>query len=563
MGAKNSTARRVDAEQEEAHFVIVSEQKQKTIQRSHMNAASTDSIADSQEDDYSIETTSNYADDESSEDDDESEVDAYLQERMAVLEDARQLKQLAEFFLQPERPVQVDAETTARCYFDRPLAPLHEDTELDQERSLVLEEMEQLKQLAAGYLHPELPVQKDGFVCGRNYFDRPSAEPYESQEEVEERNQLLQDTEQLKKLATDYLHPELSVQNDGYVCGRNYFDRPSAQPYESQEEVEERNQVLEDAKQLKKLATDYLHPELPVQSDGFVCGRNYFDRPSAEPYESQEEVEERNQALEDAKQLKKLATDYLYPELPVQSDGFVCGRNYFDRPSAQPYETPEEAKERNQALEDAKQLKKLATDYLHPELPVQNDGCVCGRNYFDRPSAQPYETPEEVEERNQVFEDAKQLKKLATDYLRPELPVQSDGFVCGRNFFDRPSAQPFESQEEMEEHGHILEELHELEHFANDYLHPEYPVHTTDSLACGRNYFDRPSAVHHDLHCDTDWETDDHEHHFDMDEDISDEDIQHHAETPTTPTHAEASKSRTEEQMAFSPSCVMMGPHHH
>jgi hypothetical protein len=140
--------------------------------------------------------------------------------------------------------------------------------------------------------------------------------------------------------------------------------------------------------QLKKLAVDYLHPENPVvTTDSFAMGRNYFTRPSAEEYE--DDVEERNQILEDMKQLKQLAVDYLHPETPVvTSDVFATGRNYFTRPSAEEYEDEEDAEELVQILEDMKQLKQLAIDYQHPENPVKTtDPTAMGRNYFDRASA--------------------------------------------------------------------------------------------------------------------------------------------------------------------------------
>jgi hypothetical protein len=55
--------------------------------------------------------------DEESESDDEDEE---WNERLAILEDARQLKRLAEFFLQPEKPVAVEATAAARCYLLQP-----------------------------------------------------------------------------------------------------------------------------------------------------------------------------------------------------------------------------------------------------------------------------------------------------------------------------------------------------------------------------------------------------------------------------------------------------------
>jgi hypothetical protein len=156
---------------------------------------------------------------------------------------------------------------------------------------------------------------------------------------------------------------------------------------EEDEELMERLRILEDAKQLKALAVAFLHPEAPVVADGACFGRSYFDRYSAPEQESKEEADERAAALEDAKQLKALAAAFLHPETPVVADGACFGRSYFDRYSATEQESVEDANERAAALEDAKQLKALATAYLHPETPVVADGACFGRCYFDRYSA--------------------------------------------------------------------------------------------------------------------------------------------------------------------------------
>jgi hypothetical protein len=197
----------------------------------------------------------------------------------------------------------------------------------------------------------------------------------------------------LKELAVDYLHPELPVQTtDPFACGRNYFTRPSSAPTQEEdvEDEEERSRILEEMQQMKKLAVDYLHPERPVQTtDPFACGRNYFTRPSAPPQEDMEDEEERSHILELMQQMKKLAVDYLHPERPVQTtDPLACGRNYFARPSAPKVNDEEEEEERERILKELEQLKKLAVDYLHPEKPIETtDTCACGRNYFTRPSA--------------------------------------------------------------------------------------------------------------------------------------------------------------------------------
>ena len=60
------------------------------------------------------------------------------------------------------------------------------------------------------------------------------------------------------------------------------------------------------------------------------------------------------------------------------------GRNYFSRPSAIEQEEFDDAKERAQVVVDAASLKKLSTDYLHPEVGVSSTSpSAFGRNYFN------------------------------------------------------------------------------------------------------------------------------------------------------------------------------------
>merc|ERR1712161_106289 len=156
-----------------------------------------------------------------------------------------------------------------------------------------------------------------------------------------------------------------------------------------------------------------------------MFGRNYFGRASApteyddddnflttlsrvrEGCVVQDMEDERKCILADAKNLKKLAIDYLLPELPVVvTEPNMFGRNYFGRASA-PTEYDDDDNflttlsrvregcvvqdmedERKCILADAKNLNKLAIDYLHPELPVVvNEPNMFGRNYFGRASA--------------------------------------------------------------------------------------------------------------------------------------------------------------------------------
>jgi len=264
---------------------------------------------------------------------------------------------------------------------------------------------------------------------------------YESDEELnaglEERREILKDAQLLKQYASFHLHPEAPVTSNGNACGRNYFSRPSALEYDSLEEMEERNKILEEAALLKQYATFHLHPELPVKTtDANACGRNYFSRPSALEYDSLEEMEEHNKILEEAALLKQYATFHLHPEMPVKTtDANACGRNYFTRASAPEQDTCEEAEERMMVLAEATELKKYARYHLHPEKPVVASGLMaCGRNYFTRASAPEQDTFDEAEERMLVLQEAALLKQYATFHLHPELPVKTTE-ACGYNYF--------------------------------------------------------------------------------------------------------------------------------
>uniref|UniRef100_A0A7R9VIJ1 Uncharacterized protein n=1 Tax=Pseudictyota dubia TaxID=2749911 RepID=A0A7R9VIJ1_9STRA len=132
---------------------------------------------------------------------------------------------------------------------------------------------------------------------------------------------------------------------------------------------------------LKKLASDYSHPEKPVEIDPAAFGRNYFG-----PQEEFEDAEERAASLADALALKKLAIDYAHPEARVTTtDSTAFGRNYFTRPSAPAHEDAEEAEK---ALADAQALAKLAKDYAHPEVGVgTTEATATARCYYSRHSS--------------------------------------------------------------------------------------------------------------------------------------------------------------------------------
>jgi len=417
------------------------------------------------------------------------------------LAEAAALKQLAVDYLHPEVGVtSTDGAAFGRNYFKRASAPDVEDIELADERAAVLAEADALKKLAVDYLHPEVGVTStDGAAFGRNYFNRASAPDTEDDEFADERAEVLAEAAALKKLAVDYLHPEVGVTStDGAAFGRNFFNRASAPDMEDDEFADERAEVLAEAAALKKLAVDYLHPEVGVTSvDGAAFGRNYFNRASAPDVEDIELANERAAVLAEVASLKKLAVDYLHPEVGVTSvDGACFGRNYFNRASAPDVEDSELAEERAAILAEVASLKKLAVDYLHPEVGVTSvDGACFGRNYFNRASAPDVEDSELAEERAAILAEVASLKKLAVDYLHPEVGVTSvDGACFGRNYFNRASAPDVEDVELANERAAVLAEVASLKKLAVDYLHPEVGVTSTDGACFGRNYFNRASA---------------------------------------------------------------------
>jgi hypothetical protein len=167
------------------------------------------------------------------------------------------------------------------------------------------------------------------------------------------------------------MHPEVGVTSvDGAAFGRNYFNRASAPETEDDELADERAEVLAEAAALKKLAVDYMHPEVGVTSvDGAAFGRNYFNRASAPETEDDELADERAEVLAEAAALKKLAVDYMHPEVGVTSvDGAAFGRNYFNRASAPDIDIVEVKPEESPSV-DASALQSLAAAVKGANLP--------------------------------------------------------------------------------------------------------------------------------------------------------------------------------------------------
>lgn len=389
----------------------------------------------------------------------EQEDEELIEEKYIILEDLKRLRQVAVDYYHPENKVGTDPSGTAcgRNYFNRPSAESTEALSTTKERDCILADCAQLKKLAVTYMHPELPVVlEDPTAFGRNYYGRPSADEQDDDDQGE-REQILKDMRALKRLAIDYRHPEKPLKVDPTCFGRCYFGRASAEDQEDDVYSDEREIILAEMEELKQAAVDFMHPERSVSIDPILCCRNYFGRASAEEQESTEQADERVRVLAEAKTLKKLAVDFAHPEHPLETtDPTACARSYFSRPSA-PGDTFEEAEARDQVLEDAERLKKLAADFLHPETPLAISSTACARNYYSRASASEHWNAEDEQERAAIQADAGALKRFAEFYLHPEVRVKTaDPYACGRNYFARHAAKGI--SEHISSTGHANEE---------------------------------------------------------------------------------------------------------
>jgi len=425
------------------------------------------------------------------EDDDQDMED----ERNTIMGDLTQLKTTADWFLHPEKPIVTDGISCGRNYFTRSSAPGFDDAN-EEERELIMEEMKELKTTATWYLHPEkkVIVVVDSTACGRNYFTRGSALEYKMEEE---RELVLAEAAELKKVAGWYLHPEKQIFVDSTDFGRNFFTRPSAPEEEGDEMEDERERVLAESAELKKVAGWYLHPEKKIVVDSTVFGRNYFTRLSAPEEEGDYFEKERERVLADSAKLKKIADWYLHPEKKIVVDSAAFGRNYFTRLSAPEDDFMDD--EREGILAEAAEFKKMADWCINPNQPVVSNGFATARNFFTRLSAPEEEDDDMYDEREGILAEAAELKKMADWYHNPNQPVDSDGFATGRNYFTRPAAPEYD-EDAKEEHECILADAKELKEVAEWYHDPTKPIKS--NIAVTRNYFTRPSAFVQDTEDD-------------------------------------------------------------
>lgn len=385
-----------------------------------------------------------------------------------------------------------------------------EEEEYEEERAQILADALVLKAQAMACKHPEIAMPETSIAVTRNYYSRYSAEITDFDREA-----VFNDMAALKESIATWRNPgAVKLAVDPAMCGRCYFDRASAEPYETTEEVAERESILADAKELKEQAVAYRHPEIGVPRTQANCSRNYYTRPSAVP---QHEVIPED-VLQDIANLKEQAMAWRHPEIGVPKTQANCARNYFGRASATEQVSQEDAEEQAQILADAAALKRQAVAYSHPEIGVPRTEVNCARNYFTRVSAPEQESFDEAEVKAQVLADAAALKAQAVAYRYPEIGVPQTAVNCNRNYFTRASAPQQESLEDAETRAQVMADAAALKESAVAYRHPEIGVPST-STNCARNYFLRGSVYDENIHTEPALHTDDDddEHHFEMD----------------------------------------------
>jgi hypothetical protein len=456
-------------------------------------------------------------------------------ERERILQEAAELKKVADWHLHAYKKVAVDPSVFGRNFFSSS-AP---EEIVEDESKRILEDVAELKKVADWYLHPEKKIEVDPAVFGRNFF---SSTPEEDTDLDDEHERVLEEAAELKKVADWYLHPEKKIEVDPAAYGRNYFG-PAED--ENGELDDERERVLNELFELKKVADWHLHPEKKIEVDPAACGRNYFGL--SEQDDDDELDDERERVLEEVSKLKKVAGWYLHPENKIEVDPAIFGRNYFG-PSVHD-DDDELVEERERVLEEVADLKKVAGWHLYPESKIDVDPTTFARNYYSLLA--PVEDDLE-EEGERVLAEAVELKKVAGWHLHPEKPVASSSINCASNYFKRAQVTE-KDDDDLEERERVLEEVAELKKIAIDYFHPEKPV-APSSVNCSRNYFNRAFAKgdhseciqtqgyanhpddieqHYVMH-DDDYHQDDYHHHddishssfnshgdhFDMDEDV-------------------------------------------
>ncbi|GMH47861.1 hypothetical protein TrRE_jg6025 [Triparma retinervis] len=342
-----------------------------------------------------------------------------------------------------------------------------DDFDFKAERAKVLEIARQQREVARWYLHPEDPVPSS--LGARCFFDRASSD-------------------------ITYLNEVDETAPKGIV------------DVETADEMQERDECLAAAAEMKETVSWYLHPERPVITSGNTA-RCYFGRASSDitylnevdetapkgivDVETADEMQERAECLAAAAEMKETVSWYHHPSTPLKVDPVSSGRNYFGRASAPEQMSVEDADDMAECLAAATEMKERISWYHHPSTPLKVDPVSSGRNYFGRASAPEQMEDDDADDMAECLEAAREMKEKVSWYLHPERPVTTNGNTA-RCFFDRASAPEQMSVEDADDMAECLAAAATMKETVSWFHHPSTPL-KVDPASSARNYF-QPNA---------------------------------------------------------------------
>jgi len=349
------------------------------------------------------------SDSDSEEEDDDDVFAQFRQDRAEALAAAHEMKEIVAWFHHPSAPIKVTA-PPARCFFERAsVVPTYldetdatapkgvidvEGAEEQEERREALAAAAQMKETVSWFTNPSQPLKVSPYATASaastvptflNETDATAPKgviDVEGAEEQEERREALAAAAEMRETVSWYTNPSQPVKVSPFATAHcvstvptflNETDATAPKgivSVEEEDEQEERRQILATAAEMKKIASWYLHPSQPLETSPMASARCYFDRASAVEQETKENADDRAEALEAAKEMSKVVSWFTNPSQPVEVSPMASAHCTF---SDKVMDSKEEADERAEILADCKQLSKVASWFSNPSQ-VRNNG---------------------------------------------------------------------------------------------------------------------------------------------------------------------------------------------
>ncbi|GMI04365.1 hypothetical protein TrLO_g9665 [Triparma laevis f. longispina] len=330
-----------------------------------------------------------------------------------------------------------------------------------QDRAEALAAVREMKEVVAWFHHPSAPIKVTA-PPARCFFERASVVltclnetdatapkgviDVEGAEEQEERREALAAAAKMRETVSWYTNPSQPLKVSPFAIASAASTVPtflnevdSTAPkgivdVDGADEQEERRQILATAAEMKKIASWYLHPSQPLETSPMASARCYFDRASAVEQETKENADDRAEALEAAKEMSKVVSWFTNPSQPVEVSPMASAHCTF---SDKDMNSKEEADERAEILEDCKQLSKVASWFSNPSQPIEVSPFASAKCAFSNAR----ETKEKADARAEAIEAVKEISKITSWFTNPSQPVEVSATASARNFFTRSTAK--------------------------------------------------------------------------------------------------------------------------